>query len=251
MPKIVSLSIIHYGVSYLPYALQSVLPFVEKAGIFYSSNPSHGTQLTIPPIETRKEIETCLPNDNKIDFVETSGFKHEGQHRDFSQYYLEVTYKPDYIIVLDYDEVWPKETLTNVIEWLENLNEDEKRHQWLLNFTHFYRSWNEVCKDNMWPIRVIDCNTDEGIGYLPQELGDIYHFGYAIEDKVLNYKIRCHGHIAEWRKNWLKDKWYNYQSGITKDVHPTCEDTWNPQPFNKMKLPDFMHLHSYFGLEKI
>lgn len=246
--RVASYSVVHYGKSYLDYAISSVYDTVDQCYIFYTSHPSHGHNSKLPPIETRDGILNSISKKHypKLVWIDVDEFWDEGPQRDYAVKTL-IDKKNDLIVVLDYDEIWPDGMLQKCLNhvWQEN-----KARNWLVNMLHFYRSFNYVCSDNMWPVRIIDTRHSDGTAYISNsELGKVYHFGYAIKDEILEYKIRCHGHHDEWKKEWLKDKWYGYQAGITNDVHPTCNDTWYPEPFDKSQLPDFMKSHPYYDLE--
>jgi len=109
------------------------------------------------------------------------------------------------VLVLDYDEVWPIETLSAVLNHVYQAN---SARNWLLNFSaHFWRSFSWACHDENWPVRIIDTRHDKGIGYIPTELGPVYHFGYCVSDAIMRYKWQCHGHKDELRPNWFEEKW--------------------------------------------
>ena len=78
--------------------------------------------------------------------------------------------------------------------------------------------------------------------------------GYAINNAMMEYKISCHGHAADFRKNarWLQDKWHGYTKGVTKYLHPATEAYWiETKDFDKETLPEFMRKHPYYNLDRI
>lgn len=248
--KISAYTIIHYGIDYLPFAIGQIYNAVDKVHIVYTPKPSHGhtSNLTCP--ETKADILTSLHHFNsfsgdKIFFHQIEHIKHEGPQRDYA---IDVCKRdnPDIIMIVDYDEIWPKETLEKALEFIQK----NPAKNYLVNMTHFWRSFNWVCRDNGWPVRFINPN-ESGTEYIPTSVGDIYHFGYAIRDSLLKYKISIHGHKAEFRKDWLEEKWNNWKPGVT-DVHPTNEkDFWTPEPFDKRKLPPLMRNHHFWNREII
>ena len=120
---------------------------------------------------------------------------------------------------------------------------------WLINFTTPWRSFKWVVRDNMWPVRIHDLRQpqDAGPGYIPKELGDIWHFGYAVRDSIMKYKLSCHGHRGEWRPDWYQTKWSIWPPQPA--CHPPGLDTWFPEPYNKNKLPQVMWSHPFFSVE--
>ena len=74
--------------------------------------------------------------------------------------------------------------------------------------------------------------------------------GYCISDEMMEYKISCHGHRADFERNkkWHEDKWMNYKSGETKFLHPATEAYWQEaQPFDKTQLPDLLKNHPNYN----
>lgn len=250
--KIHSYTVLHYGSSYLPYALRSVYSWVDRSFIFYTPHPSHGHKSDLPPIETRDQLMSSIPVGQwqKLTWIDTDNFWMEGQQRDNA---VRVASRDcDLLIVLDYDEVWPFASLGGILNYIWQAN---SARNWLLNFSHLWRSFDWICRDDAWPVRVIDTRHDSGLAYIPRELGPVYHFGYAVTDEVMRYKLSCHGHKDELRPGWFEEKWQAWPP--VEDCHPTNgrkndgTGWWNPEPFDKFLLPDFMHLHPYFGVERI
>lgn len=251
-PKISSYTVLHYGRDYLPYALRSVAPVVDRSFVFFTPHASHGHSTDLPPIESRDELMVSIPADewDKLTWVDTNDFWMEGQQRDFA---LRVASEgADLCLVLDYDEVWHPDVLRNILNhvWQEN-----KARQWLINFSHLWRSFNYICRDDAWPVRIIDTRHKDGVAYVSRDFGPIYHLGYAITDKVMQYKLSCHGHKDELRPGWIENKWQAWPP--VEDCHPTNgrkdngEGWWDPEPFDRQQLPGVLHSHPYFNLERV
>lgn len=251
--RVSSYSIVHYGKDYLNYALRSIFPFVDRSYVLYTPHPSHGHRSDIPPVETRDEIISSIPDDlwTKLTWIDTDNFWQEGQQRDYA---LNIASEnTDLVLVLDYDEIYPPQSLQNILEYVWRIN-SARNH--LLNFSHhFWRSFSWAATDDNWPVRVIDTRHRDGLAYIPKELGDVYHFGYAIRDEVMRYKLSCHGHKNEIRENWYEEKWQAWPP--VDDCHPTNgrkangEGWWNPKPFDKWKLPEIMRSHKWWNVDKI
>ncbi len=251
MPRIHSYVILHYGKSYLNYSLRSIAPIVDHSYILYTSRPSHGHRTDIPPVESRDELMSSIPANewSKLTWIDTE-FWQEGQQRDYA---LSVSSQgAELVVVCDYDEIWHPHVLDKALNHVWQMN---GARNWLINFSHLWRSFNWVCTDSNWPVRIIDTRHSGGVGYVPKELGDIYHFGYAVTDKVMRYKMSVHGHKDEWRPNWFEEKWQAWPP--VDDCHPTNGKNdegigwWNPQPFDKRELPHVLHSHPWFGVDKI
>jgi len=248
-----SYTVLHYGVDYLPYALKSVYNLCDRLYIFYTPHPSHGHRTDIQPIESKLMLTDSLAAhglDYDVIWYETDIWN-EGQQRDYAVRTL-TNDGADLILVLDYDEIWHEHVLDKALNHVWQMN---GARNWLINFRHAWRSFRFMCDDQNWPVRIIDTRHAGGVGYVPKELGDIYHFGYAVTDKVMRYKWECHGHKDELRPNWYEEKWQAWPP--VDDCHPTNGKNeegvgwWNPKPFDKRELPYVMHSHPYFNLERI
>lgn len=250
--KVHSYSIVHYGRDYLSHSLKSVSKLVDKSIIFFTPHPSHGHRADVPPVETREEIMSSIPANewDKIIWYDTDNFWQEGQQRDYAV--SVASQGADLVLVLDYDEVYSYPVLSAILNYVYQSN---SARNWLVNMTHFWRSFGYVCKDENWPVRIIDTRHSKGMGYVPTELGPIWHFGYAIKTETLLYKLAIHGHKDELRPGWYEEKWQAWPP--VEDCHPTNgrkengEGWWNPQPFDRYSLPEFMYQHPYFNLTKI
>jgi hypothetical protein len=256
--KVHSLTILHYGKDYLSYALRSIYHSVDVCHVFYTPTPSHGHNTNIPPIETKEELMQAAyayDPENKIKWYDMLGLRHEGEQRDLALETVEAA-GAELVVVVDYDEVWDKDILSMMLtEVWENSN--SRNH--LVNMIHFWRSFNYVCCDNGWPIRIINLRYSEMnyrvAKYLSPDIGRVYHFGYAITDKVMNYKWQIHGHKNELRPNWFSTYWSAWPP--IENCHPTNgrneqdEPFWTPEPFDKEQLPEFMRQHPFYNLEKI
>lgn len=253
LPRVSSYTVLHYGQDYLPYSIKSILDNVQSINIVYTPKPSHGHKTNVQCPENEQDLKDSLRTFNLINqskihwfsYPQESPYLFEGQNRNDALQLASMN--SDIVLVVDYDEVWHADVLTKVIDyvWQQNSARD-----WLINFTSLWRSFNWVVKDELRPVRLIDLRHKDGMGYVPKELGEIYHFGYAIRDKIMRYKWQIHGHKAELRKDWLETKWNAWPPA--DDCHPTNEKNfWMPEQFDKNLLPDIMRFHPFFGLEKI
>lgn len=260
-----SYTIVHYGKDYIGYALKSVYDFVDQIHVLFTPHPSHGHWTDEERIETKEDVKQgvseilrtrplALTAAGKIRWRNINTVYYEGQQRDNAVETCRYA-GADVVLVVDYDEVWPKRTLQNVSEYIAS-NLGEARN-WLFNFTHLWRSFDWCCRDEACPVRFIDLTAPEGTKYIPRELGDAYHFGYAVTDKVMQYKWEIHGHKNDLRPGWFEEKWKGREVGIhkavvTDDVHPTNgEGFWNAEPFDKTLLPSLMREHPFYNLERI
>lgn len=254
--RVNSYTILHYGKDYLSYSLSSVREVVQTSYVFYTPRPTHGHVSELSPPESRQQIldalqvhhgEGIFTLPEKCAWVDTSfNFNHEGQQRDYCL--QKAATNADLVLVLDYDEVWNIDVLKAALNhvWKEN-----SARNWLINFTHLWRSFDWCCRDDAWPVRIIDHRHEQGMAYIPRELGEIYHFGYAISDEVMKYKLSIHGHKSELKSDWYDSKWL--AAPPLEDCHPTngrkTDGTgyWDTEPFDRGKLPEIMRGHPLWG----
>lgn len=244
-----SLTILHYGKNYLSYALRSVYHSVDQCHVFYTPSPSHGHQTNTPPIETKDELfqtAYAYDPDNKVKWYNVLGVTHEGPQRDLALQTVQAA-GADLVVIVDYDEIWDR----NHLEFsLSDIWERGIARNNLVNMIHLWRSFDWACYDEGWPVRIIDLRYNSGTNYLPKQAGRVFHFGYAVTDRVMNYKWQIHGHKNEMRSGWLEDIWPTWPPPA--DCHPTNDKGfWMPEPFDKTQLPAFMREHPFYSLEMI
>lgn len=247
--KVHSYTIVHYGADYLSYALRSVYDAVDRLHVVYTPHPSHGHATDqLPPDNRGSLIGAAFRHDpeGKVQWYDSQGVTTEGPQRNRA---VEICQRAgaNMILVVDCDEVWPAKTLRAA---LDHAWQADSARDWLINFTHLWRSFNWQCNDDLWPVRIIDLRHGDGVGYTPKDFGKIYHFGYAVRDKVMRYKWQIHGHKNELRPGWFEDKWDAWPP--VGDCHPTNEkDWWTPEPFDKAELPALMLAHPFYNLDRI
>ena len=235
--------ICHYGLDYISSALCSIYDHVDAIHVVYTKHPSHGTQTTLTPPDSREDLmAAALDVGPKVQWHDVDRFWQEGPHRDYA---LSLC-KGDLALVVDADEVWKPDELEAALKHAYDANEPRT---WLVNCLTLWRSFNWLVRDNMWPVRIHDLRQplDAGPGYIPQDLAQFYHFGYAVTSKVMNYKRAIHGHVGEWREDWYRTKWDVWPP--QPDCHPTCERTWFPEPFDRKLLPQVMWSHPFYNVE--
>lgn len=241
--KITASYILHYGKQWLFHSMRSVRPFVDEIRVFYTPKPSHGhtSQLQCP--ETRDELHSIS---KQFDAVWHEGlYSQEGQHRDYAIASCKDA-GADVILVVDADEIWLPEELSWALSEVTHGDLAGKYGQYRVNMLHFWRSLDWVCRDNMYPLRIICCRPPIE-GYLQHDKCQPLHMGYAQTPEIIEYKMSIHGHKAEIRPGWFEQKFLAWEPGMG-DVHPTCEDTWTPRPYDKGLISDVVGDHPYFHL---
>ncbi len=238
---IVGYTMLHYGVDYLEYALRALEPFVDKHVIVFTDRPSwQSTALPCP--DNRHMLYEIADGvlSGKLIWV-------EGDPQNYQTVRKHVP-DADMIIETDADEIWPTALIHDVL-W-------QYRGQALFGGTyrvpmqHFWRSFNHVCRDSSWPVRL----WTSGRGYVNSTgdrmlpFGDktpIHHFGYARDLAAMRYKIDTSMHKSEWRTGWWDSVFMRYPERL-QDLHPVSVGLWNAVEYDKAGLPKIMHSHPYY-----
>lgn len=245
--KTLAYIVCHYGKEYLEYSIKSVIDSVDEILILYSSKPTFGHGTDIPNPDSYEELRSIADKFSKVKWMDVT-VNGEGNHRNLALGYAGNNF--DIVLAVDADEVWNPDTVEPCI----NTAFDGKERRYTTNhqgWYHFYRSFNEACRDGFEPIRLTNMNArNNDQGRVTESV--IYHFGYANCEKLQEYKMAIHGHKGEISNDWFTKKWLNYRKGETEYLHPASNDIWKEtEPFNKDLLPDFMKDHHYYNLEKI
>lgn len=240
--KVVGFTCLHYGRDYLAYAIRSIIDHIDEYHVAYSAIGSHGHRTQVRCPETRDELYAIASEaaGSKLRWHDGE-WPHEGAQRDSIHEYAP---DADVIIVLDADEIWPKDLIWWYLEFLKHGGEFQRNVR--VPIVHFWRSfYRSVIHDPAYPVRIINTNRNQGEMTLPTSL-KIAHFGYAQRPEIVEYKILTHGHKGEWRKDvdWFKDR---YLANAQIDCHPVGSEYWNPErvdPYDYM--PRWMESHPYF-----
>ena len=239
---------LHYGKDYLGYAIKSIIDQIDKMIVLYTARPSYGHVSGKCP-EGEEELRQIAEeaSGGKLEWIKIRHTHMEGDHR--NQAFRHVA-GFDILAVIDSDEIWDPKAFEAALEYARNSAAFEigANHQ---GWYHFWRSFNEYCSDGFCPIRFHNLKNMRKT----QDINcpsKVYHFGYAQTRVITDYKWACHGHQDELRSNWFDEIFYGYQKGITKGLHPVSLQIWHePTDFDRHDLPEFMHSHPFFNLEKI
>ncbi len=247
--NIVAYIALHYGRTYLGEAILSIIEHVDKLYVLYSATPSHGqgTDLICP--ETEQELYDIARRYAGDKLVWHKGqWMHEGYQRDTI---LELAKNADAIIRLDSDEIWPEETIIEVIKRINEMDVIPMHRYIRIPFIHFWRSfYYAVIDDASYPVIVTFLKAADGETTW-SDLKPICHMGYAQPADITYYKQYIHGHRNDWR--WDED-WYNTVWLVNRktDCHPTNKDFWNAVPVNPLKyMPRWMKYHKFANTEVI
>ncbi len=237
--KVIAYYILHYGKEYLNYSMQSIYYHVDEIVILYTPFPSHGTQSALTNPDSKEDLQAqVFDPDNKVAWLDGE-YRNETEHRNKAMQIIKER-GGEIAFLVDYDEVH-----TEDLPELLNIAKSNETFQTKIWMNHLWKGFDLICNDPHRQGRIFNLtvgNKNEVVINNPTP--SVYHFGYAISDEVMKYKLSIHGHISEFRtyqgESWFNHKW---MSEDIKDVHPTCIDMWNPEKFDKNKLPDIMKAH--------
>lgn len=249
--KVLGYIALHYGKDYLAWAIRSMYSNCDQILVLYSPVASHGSSTSLTCPDTEQElIEICANNDPDNKIVWKKGnWRQENEQRNVAHYYGRL-HGFHILVCTDADEVWDS---SQVLGELINLTYIRKASKCLVWMRHLWRSFNYVCDDPMRQERIYYLGDDRGeLIYAPMAFNQVWHFGYARRPADILYKISIHGHSAEWlqpKEQWFHQKYMPFPPA--NDTHPVCKSTWNPQPFDKTKLPELMQSHPWYNKEVI
>lgn len=240
--KILSYVPLLYGKEYLRESLGSIVNHVDKCVILYTDSPSygHGTDLKCPDSESELRAIAEEVLGDKLIWVK-GNWGQEGAHRGeiwkYSGGY-------DGILAIDADEVYDQADLPLAID---AAMVSPNIYSGFGGYVNFWRSFNHACYDGFTPVRFTNLHRerDTGMGVVSCK---VYHFSTAQSADIMRFKLECHGHKNEIRKNWLNEIYFGDQMN---DVHLTSFGLWNATPFDKNTLPESLKAHPNFNKERI
>jgi hypothetical protein len=245
MTKVISLTILHYGLPYLEYALRSVVDVVDEAWVLYTPQPSHGSGVHgVCPDHPADLYEAARRGAGQKLHWYTGLWPYEGAHRDAID---ELCPDADIVLTVDADEVWAEGLAAQALAFALT----SEAGQFDVPFVHYWRSfYRAVLDDALLPVRIRHRRNDPAIRLsVPDPCGVVNHMGYALPTEYIAYKSPIHGHRAEWRPDWFETKW---QPNAQTDVHPVIFNHWNPVAVDPDEwMPALMQQHPYAGLDVI
>lgn len=247
--RVAAITPLHFGASYLPYAMRSVAGVVDEFILCYSPTPNHGTYSSALPCPESRDmlLEAAYQTaPDRTRWFDWDGWKSEGEQFKFGWQYTDA----GIILKLDCDEIYPPGLLTDAARYGIEHNAYEIR----LPLRHYWRSFRKAfTHDPAAPGRIYlrNCvaNGDNAVTFdTPDNAYRIHHYSYAQSLKLMEYKMSIHGHIREFRKDvdWLNDI---FKANRQYDCHPCGSQYW--MEVENVEVPYFMKDHPYSGLDLI
>lgn len=244
--KIVGMTALLYGTTYLKYAIQSIIDVVDEHYILYCPHPSHGYNNGIlPPASESEDNLHQLAYEaagKKLRWIK-GDWQHEDEQRNSIFYYAPDS---DAIIIVDSDEVYEDGlALQGLVRGLK-LGTNHLR----IPFCHLWRSFKRgFAHDPAYPTRMVFPKQSGAGVELPTDKV-IWHFGYAQPSEIVRFKMQNHGHWAEFRRdvNWFSDV---FMANRQYDCHPIGSGYWNCEDIDQSKLPSVLKNHPLRSLDII
>lgn len=248
--KVATITPLHYGKMFLPYALRSLEDMADTMLIMYSPTPSHGTSYTsIPCPDSEEALKAAVFESGVVrDTSKVRWFTHDRWTNEGHQFNAGWEYTDaDIIVKLDVDELWPPGLLEQVVTHTIRENVYECRVPLVHLWRSFYKGFTQ---DPAAPGRVYIRALPKGeTTYWPDQYQDrIWHGGYAQTLDIVRYKMSIHGHKGELRKDvdWFEEV---YAANRQTDCHPIGSDQW--MVVEDITPPVFMMDHPYAQLDLI
>lgn len=253
--KTIACIALHYGKEYLRWTIRGLAPVVDEIHIFYAPEPTFGFAADQPCPDTLDELRAVVDQGIQ-DCGEPAPFWHEVRavseevHRTFM---IDCAARrgADIMVVADADEVWDPQALEHTVRAVYNARSGRR---WLTRFANFWRSFDWMVDDAFRPVRFVDLRHPPvgGDAYLDEEQQPepVYHFGYAQSAAMMRYKMAIHGHKAEFRSNWIDEKFFGWKPGDA-DTHPCVNNLWTPRPTDRRTqdtVDRLLYDHPYQGL---
>lgn len=248
--RVVAAYALHYGKEWIYHSMRSIRPYVDDIVVVYTPVPSTGVsgQEWMNP-DTKEQLQEEV---EEFDVHWREGtFRTWGEHVQYAVAVAATLGRADIVLNTDHDEIWPPEVIEGAIRHIEE-NMD-RGNRWRIRMRHFWRSLSWICDDHSWPMRFYTwhkAEDDPKDAYLPEELGRVYHMGYAQTRWTVDYKTVIHGHRAEFRPGWYSDIFLPWQPG-DRDVHPTSVNFWDPEPFDREQIKHLVGDHPFYDLDII
>ena len=235
-----------YGSEYLDAAIRSVYNNVDAILIAYTPEPSHQKgRIDNPDTEVLLySIAKKADPDNKI-IWQKGTYTNEGQHRQAGIEYGKAN-GYDVLVGFDADEIYYKENLSILIRDCYESKVDKYR----IKMSHFWRSFNHICRDDMFQIRLRYLGEPSVDERYSQHYCDVAHMGYAIPSAKVQMKLKIHGHRSEIPREWFVDTFLKWER-VSHGLHPTSKELWFPEPFDKEGLPEALWGHPFWNLDLI
>jgi len=217
-------SIVYNESEYIGACIRNWCGLVDKHLVLVSNKPWNGRP---------------VPNDGTADIARKMGaevivgeWETEAQQRNEG---LAILYDYDYVLIVDADELYTKDTQYKLIKMMDNpidisWRSDRQRPALRISSMTTYWKTHEYVfdpPDRHKPIIAVDpkqlfCHEHRQFGtdYAPLVPGTCHHFSWAKTDEKVKEKIQSFSHAEDIFKNWYEDVWKSWTPGCRLQVRP-------------------------------
>lgn len=237
---------------YLPAAVTSLLPHVDRLYVAYPSRPfsyipESRSSLGNP---TPKSILDPFLSSGKIEIIE-GDWEREEQTRNacFERARQEGF---DWLLTIDADEFYSDESWDQAKTYLKT---HSKARVVATTWYNFYKSSHYVAMDQYGSIKSTNANFAircvEGLTFadrrIPSDRDNVildtpcYHYGYVLTDDEMLTKLKTWSHAGDFNTmRWFRLKWLGW-SESTRNIHPTWPICWQRAIRFPLPQPPFAH----------
>jgi len=222
--KIAVATIAYREAQYIGTCIRNWKGLVDKHLVLVSSKPWNGVRF---PDDGTADIARELGAEVIIGDWDT-----EAQQRNDG---IAILYDYDYVLIVDPDELYTKETQKNLFNMLSHpidisWRSDKKIQAFCIENIITYWKTHEyilVPQDRHKPTIAIDpkqlyCHEHRQFGgdYIPVVPGTCHHFSWVKTDEKIKEKIQSYSHANVVPSNWYKDVWLRWKPRDDMQVKP-------------------------------
>jgi glycosyltransferase involved in cell wall biosynthesis len=236
--KLAVASICYNESEYIGACIRNWEGLVDKHLVLISSKPWNGVKF---PDDGTVDISRKLGAEVVIGEWET-----EAQQRNEG---IAILYDYDYVLIVDPDELYTKETQKKLLDMLSNpidrsWRTDKKVQAFCIeNMITYWKTPEYVLepRDSHKPIIAVDpkqlyCHEHRQFGadYIPVVPGECHHFSWVKSDEKVKEKIQSYSHSDAIKPDWYNEVWKKWTPGSNMNVRPYGK----PSVATRKKCPD-------------
>lgn len=241
---------------YLPAAVASLLPHVDKLYVAYPSRPfayipSSRASMSNP---TPKSILDPFLASGKVEIIEGDWEREEQTRNACLQRAKEDQF--DWLITIDADEFYSEESWQQAKQFLFARPELKVV---ATTWYNFYKSSHYVAMDQYGSIKstnanfAIRCKPDLEFfdRRIPNDRNNVildtpcFHYGYVLTDDEMRTKLKTWSHAGDFNTmRWFRLKWLGWTEA-TRNIHPTWPICWQRAIRFPLPQPPFAHEFAY------
>ncbi len=237
---------------YLPSAIASLLPHVDKLFVAYPSRPFNYIASSRVSLGNPTPISILDPflASGKLEIVH-GDWEREEQTRNACLERAEAQ-GFDWLLTIDADEFYSRQSWEQIRSYLsDHTNVQVIATTWY----NFYKSAHYVAVDQYGGIKSTNANfairCQRGLRFADRRIPSTregvildtpcYHYGYVMTDEEMLTKLKTWSHAGDFdTMRWFRLKWLGWRES-TQHIHPTWPICWRRAIRFPLPQPDFAH----------